>query len=276
MKRIRIMGLSLIAAFAVAAVASATASALSPPQPVFGRCLAQAGGKYANSGCSKIEAGKNKFEWHTEVPPKHVFSAKLKEGVPTLETVSGTKITCKTEENHGAEILDTTHVGKVVAEFTGCETNAIPCQSGATSGKIVTKSLSGGIGVEKVGIVEGKEVDAKNKVASELHGETGPNLAEFNCGGLPVVVHGSLLHPAKSNAMVLTATEKFVAKAGEQKPDKYQGGPVDEHTLESNTNGGPFEEAGQTITALVTFEEKTEINTLEGPKCASLPCDSGP
>jgi hypothetical protein len=263
------VGLSLLAVFALAAVVVSSASATEARQPVFGRCIAKAGGKWANSGCSKIEAGKEKFEWKTEVPPKHVFKSKLKEGIPTLETVGGTKITCTAEHGEGAEITDTTHVGKVVAQFEGCETSKLKCESaGQPEGKIVTAALAGGIGIEKLG-----ETAAKNKIASELHPETGTSDAEFTCAGLPVVVRGSILHKVTSDAMKTVTTEKFVAKAGEQKPEKYQGGVTDEHTLESNTNGGPFEEAGQTITAVAEFEEKVEINTTEGPTC-SLPCHS--
>jgi hypothetical protein len=261
MKRMRIMGLALIAVFATTAIAAASASAT--PQGEFGRCVAKAGGKYANSGCTLEKAGAEKFEWLPGVV-KNKFKSKLKEGVPTLETVGKTKITCKTEESPG-EFNTNKSVAGVVAKFTECETSGLPCKStGAAEGEIVTSALEGKVGVEKITIVEGKEVPSKNKLALELHAPTGQKVASFICAGLPVEVIGSLLHPILGGKMLLSAAEKFVAKAGEQKPDKFAGGTVDEHTLESNTNGGPFEEAGQTITALATYEEKVEANPIKG------------
>jgi hypothetical protein len=258
MRRIGMLGVFALAAAVLAVIAG---SASATPSPEFGRCVAQAGGKYANSGCTKVEAGKEKFEWHSGVVKNH-FTGKLKEGIPTLETVGKTKITCKTEENPG-EINTPKSVAGVVAKFTGCETSGLPCKSaGAAEGEIVTSSLEGVLGVEKIAIVEGKEVPAKNKLAVELHAPAGQNIAEFSCAGLPVVVRGSVLHPVVAGKMLLSSTEKFVAKAGEQKPDKFAGEPVDAHILESNTNGGPFEEAGQTITVLSTAEEKLEANPV--------------
>ena len=106
MKRIRVIGLALVAVFAVTAIAAASASA--EPQGEFGRCVAKTGGKYANSGCTTAST-KGKYEW---VPglEKRGIKSKLKEGVPTLETVGGTKITCKGEESGGAFKTNNTEV----------------------------------------------------------------------------------------------------------------------------------------------------------------------
>jgi hypothetical protein len=256
MKRMRIMGLALVAVFAMTAIVASSASAAGPS---FGRCVAQAGGKFLNNGCTKPSTpGKEKYEW-TNVIPKPKFFSKLKEGIPTLETVKGTKITCKTEEGPG-EITSPKSVGGVVATFTGCETSGLKCASaGQAEGVIVTSALEGIIGVEKVGT----KTPLNDKVASELHAPVGQKVAAFVCAGLPVEVRGSVLHPVTVNKMLLTATEKFTASKGKQKPEHYAGGVPKEHILESNTNGGPFEQAGQTITALVTFEEKVEINTTQ-------------
>jgi opacity protein-like surface antigen len=257
MKRIRIMGLALIAVLAMASIAAASASA--EPQGEFGRCVAQAGGKYATSACTTEVAGKTKFEWLPLV--KRGISSKLKEGIPTLETVGGTKITCKGESSGGAFKANNKEVEGVEAHFTGCETSGLKCSSaGKPEGEIVTSALEGRLGVEKVGT----KPPVNNKLALELHAPAGSNVAEFSCAGLAVVVKGSVLHPATTGKMVLTATEKFTASKGEQKPEKFAGGTTDEHILESNTSGGKFEEAGQTITALATFEEKVEANPTKG------------
>lgn len=252
MKRMRLMGLSLVAVFAMAAMATASASAT----PEFGVCKAQAGGKFLNSSCSKASTpGKEKFELTPVV--KNKFTSKIKGTLATLETVGGTKITC-TGETSGGEIKNSTEVGKVIAKFTGCKTSGLACSSpGAGAEEIVTSPLGGVLGTEKVGTTP----PYNNKLAEELHSEAG-NVAEFSCAGLPVVVKGSVLHPVTTNKQVITTVEKFKATKGEQKPDKFAGGPADEHTLESNTNGGPFEEAGQTIEATVTFEEALEANSI--------------
>jgi len=253
MKRIRLLGLSLIAVFAMAAMASSSALA----SPEFGVCEAQAGGKFLNSSCNKASTpGKEKFELNPV--KKNKFTSVIKGTLATLETVGGTKVTCKGESS-GGEIKNSKEVGNVVAKFTECSTSSLACKSPTATkeGEIVTSPLGGALGVEK----KGTKSPFNDKLAEELKSEKG-NVAEFTCAGLPVVVIGSVLHPVTTNKMVSTTVEKFKASKGEQKPDKFAGGPADEHILESNTNGGPFEEAGQTIEATVTFEEKLEANSI--------------
>ena len=72
MKRIKIMGLCLVAVFAVSVMASASASAEAPE---FGRCLAKAGGKFSDAGCTKGVVSKGKFEWTSGVE-KNKFTSK--------------------------------------------------------------------------------------------------------------------------------------------------------------------------------------------------------
>jgi hypothetical protein len=260
MKRMRVLGLCLVAAFAIAAIVVSSASAAASPE--FGRCKSKAGGKFKNSGCTLLakSATEEKFEWEKSVV-KNKFKAKQKaETLATLETVGGTKITCTTEENSGAEYNLPKKVSKIVAEFSGCETSKIPCNSaGEPSGKITTHPLAGTLGVEKLFVKEGKIEEAKNKLEVQLFAETGSALANFTCSTISVEVTGCVAHPVSGGKMLLTATEKFTASKGEQKPDKFLGGPADECALASNSGSGA-EEAGQTITAIVTNEEKIEAN----------------
>jgi len=255
MKRMRVVGLCLVAVFAISVVMAGSASAAAPS---FGRCQAKAGGKYESSGCTKEakEVSKQKFEW-TNTIVKNKFKAKQKEAtLATLETVGGTKITCTSEENENAEYTGEKTVAKIVAHFSGCETSKIPCNSaGEPSGKITTHSLKGLLGVEKLGTTP----PFNNKLEVQLTAETGIALANFTCSTISVEVKGCVAHPVSSGKMLLTATEKFTASKGEQKPDKFLGGPADECALESNSGSG-FEEAGQTITAILTNEEKIEAN----------------
>jgi hypothetical protein len=254
MRRIKIVGLSLVVVLAVAAFAASSALAAAPE---FGRCVAKAGGKYASAACTTEVAGKTKFEWEPGPGPNNKFTSAIKVGtVAKLETVGKQVIEC-TGETSGGEIKNAKEVAKVVAKFTGCTAIGQKCESeGAAAGEIVTNALGGPIGVEKLG-----ETAAKNKLAEDLQGENAEKLvATFKCAGLPIIVRGSVLHPIKSNKMVNTAVEKFAATKGKQKPEKFVGEPKD--VLESSLAGGAFEQSGQTITANVKFEEKIEANSV--------------
>jgi len=265
MRRIKIVGLSLIAVFALAAITAGSASATAPE---FGRCLKTAEHSLSNYNSSKCvqlgsegalseaeELKKSVYQWAPGVV-KTKFTTKQKEAtIATLETVGGTKITCKAETSKG-EYTGLKTIGNMVAHFTGCETAGLKCNSaGKGEGEIDTAPLGGPIGFETI-----VSPASKDHLANELHSESG-NVAEFTCAGLKVTVIGSVLHKITANAMKLTATEKFTASKGEQKPDHFAGGTVDEHILESNSGSG-FEEAGQTITSILTNEEKVEANSV--------------
>ena len=253
MRRMRVIGLCLVAVFAMSAMFVSSASATAPE---FGRCIKKAkaeGAGFSDAGCLKAVGTAAKFEW-TNTLAKNKFSASSAT-LSTLETVGGTKITCKTEKNAGAEYTGEKTVGKIVAEFAGCETSKIACNStGNGSGEITTFALKGLLGYEK------KEVElSKSKLEVQLSAESTPLIAEFTCSTIHVEVKGCVAHPISAGKMLLEATEKFTASKGEQKPDKFDGGPIDECALSSNSGTG-FEEAGQTITAKVKNEEKIEAN----------------
>lgn len=279
MTRTRILGVCLVAAFAFSALAATSALALTKGLPAgeFGECVkvAAGAGKFSTAACT-AEGGEKKYEWKPLASPVSLTGEMKPETIATLETVTGTKITCKHEKNVG-EIANTQEVKNVVATFTECETSKIPCENTAKEGEIVTNHLGGVTGVEKEGIVEGKLVESKDKLAQELHAEGAATLATFTCGAFTIEVKGSLLHPATAGKMTSKLTEKFSASKGEQKPSCYYEGKDTEpdnssdntiehcHALESNTNGGAFEESGQTITALVTLARKVELNPVMGP-----------
>jgi hypothetical protein len=262
-------------AFAFLAV-TADATFANPPQPVFGRCLAQAGGKYANSGCTKIEAGKNKFEWHTEVPPNHKFRLRLKEGTPTLELDDGEKIVCTTVEGTG-ELRSTRVVQHITLKFKGCHLGqtTVQCtntEGAAESGEIVTRSLDGVVEVYKRGIVEGAEVSAKNKVGEEYHDETGEerfiggqHFSVVNCGNFELFEFDKpFLHAITADKMSKSLTEKFVQKTGEQNPDHWWFGAKDSLQMVGRGAGNSGGEAGLGSMTLVSeWEEPIEINTVQ-------------
>jgi hypothetical protein len=251
----------MLAAVAIVAIAASSAFATAPE---FGRCVAATGtGKFTSSKCT-VEAkttAEQKFEWLPGVV-KNKFKTKIKEStIATLETVGGTKITCTNETSTGEFVLggNNKEVGKMIVKFNGCETSKLKCESPTAkeTGEIITAPLGGPIGYE----TKPAEL-AKAHLANELHAETPGNIAEFECSGLKVEVRGSVLHKITANSMKLTATEKFTASKGKQKPEHFFGGSPKEHVLESNKNGGAFEQAGQTITGILTGEEKIEASTV--------------
>jgi hypothetical protein len=266
--------LATIVAVAFVAVASLASAAVAAP-PEFGRCVkltAPETREYSDAGCTKEVSAAGKFEWLPGPGPKAKFVSKLKEAtVATLETVTATKVTCKGESDTG-EYSGLKTVADLTVLFTGCESGSLACTSaGQTSGDVATATLEGELGVEKVGSPE-----TKSKIGLLLFASGHGAISEFECAGLPVTVRGSIIHPVPANKMLLTATEKFAATKGEQKPDKFAGEGADAHTLESSVAGGPFEEAGQTLTTVTTNEEKTEVRAgvAKAAECPDLPAES--
>jgi len=128
---------------------------------------------------------------------------------------------------------------------------------GALAGEVVTNSLVGELGVEKLGATS-----ASNKIGLDLHrgGKTEP-LMEFKCGLTAVSVRGSVIASITSNKMSLTQALKFKASTkGKQKPESFVGEPKD--VLEASVSGGPFEQIGLTLTTTQTDEEPVEINSV--------------
>jgi len=296
MKRMSIVGLCLIAAFAMSAIAVASASATAPE---FGRCIkGEAGTKYSDAGCTKA-LGTGKYGWTTTIVNNKVESV-MTSTKATLESEGGTKISCTKQVTPPFEVStpNTKEVRGVVGVYEGCASSAVPCENakGGGSGKITTATLEGAIGVEKLG--ENKEKTKKepqlNKIANVLYGPGGKanggksSLAEFECTGLlQVNVEGSIMHPITANKMLSESVEKFTATKGEQKPtlfveapteaceaknpvpskDKVETGECDNHQLVSKLKETAleFEESGQSQTNKNKSTlpiEKIEVNTV--------------
>jgi hypothetical protein len=271
MRRIKIVGLCLVAVFALGAVLAGTASAANPE---YGRCIKEGAKKvnnYDNSKCLKLasedpgtEAEKIKkgsFVWHSGVPAKSGFTAALKPStIATLETKAGTKVTCKGLSGAGKYTgLKTVTIQKT--DFTECESGGIKCNTtGAGTGVIKVKELDGELGV----ITKGSP-STKDKIGNALWpvggtATSGSELVEFACGGLTVKVKNSVISPVSANAMKLAATVKFTAAKGVQKPKEFVGGPP--MFLESKFSAAPYEQSGQSATTIQTNEEKVEIRSL--------------
>src|ERR1700747_2368996 len=152
MKRTRIIGLCLVAACAMFAFTAASASAFEN-LPHFGKCVAKTGGKYSNSGCTKLAktVESEKFEWEPLATTVKFTSLKEKEtNKAVLESASGTEISCTGQAEKVGEYGPGDQVKNVIGEFSGCEALGASCNSeGAKSGFINTKKLHGQPGIVK-------------------------------------------------------------------------------------------------------------------------------
>jgi hypothetical protein len=270
MRRIKIAGLCLVAAFALSVALTASASAANPE---YGRCLKAPTKKltnYDSAKCLKFaseDAGseaeklkKGNYEWtKTIVKPK--FTATLKPAtIATLENHSGTKVQCHKLKSAGEYTgLTTEKVTETV--FSECESSSVPCQTaGDGSGVIKVKELEGELGV----ITKGSP-STKDKIGNALwpKGSTktgGGQFVFFECVGvLTANVHNAVIAPITSNAMKLEATVKFTGAKGVQKPKEFAGGPAE--FLETSFSGGPFEPSSQVATTIVKNEEKVAIRS---------------
>lgn len=275
MRRTRVIGACLVAAFAAIALAATSASAFTREAPEFGRCIKHTGGHWKDAGCKTAAkvSSEQKYEWYpavgeaengeTKLAEKVKFTSASKEGtLIQLTTVSGEGIACKTQtalgEATGAKTLRSYNI-----VFKGCAETGEKCTStnpvAGESGEIKVKELVGLIGIEKFGATH-----ATDKVANLFKPASGEIFTEFECGGIPVKVKGEVMNPLTADSMLLTTTVKFVATKGKQKPEKFATDPTGtKRILESNKLiGGGLVQAGQSLTTIQTNEEKLEINTL--------------
>jgi hypothetical protein len=227
----RILGVALLAVFALAAVAVSSASAA---EPAFYECAKVSGGKYSDKNCSKPGEGKTaKYELKEGIGKKHTFTGKG--GAATLHTpaVSG-EVKCGAFKDSGTLTSPTTE-GKVVSVFSKCTSIGKNCNSpGAKKGTIETNDLDGSLGyINK----------SKKEVGVDLKPESGKYLAEFNCEGLEIKVEGSVIGHQLGDIDTFSKTSEAVFKVngeGYQDVKSFEGGSPD--VLESTINGsGPFE-----------------------------------
>jgi hypothetical protein len=175
-----------------------------------------------------------------------------KSGVTTLETVKKAVITCKADKGSGEVTGPKT--GNMRITFTGCEfvTIGVVCNStGVPPGEIVTAPL-----VMTLGYINGP----KKEVGIDLSTATGGPLMEFSCGGLRVLVDGSVIGKITPVNKVVAPPSHFALRftqaGGKQKPTKFEAGPTD---VLSTSFGGPFAESGLSSPEEVAFAVPTMI-----------------
>jgi hypothetical protein len=211
-------------------------------------------GGFTTSSCKEESpTHTGKFDWYPGVVDGGFITAIKPTTTAKLETVGKVQVTCTGESSSGS-ITGLKTVGGVLIKFTGCESGGAKCStSGLAEGELETASLEGALGIERITEKEGKET---RHIALDLY-PTGATEAflEYTCGGAaPVTLSGSLLAPVPAGKMLTTATVKFTATAGKQKPEAFEGGGQD-------VLRNPFgEQVGLTLTSTQTNEEAIEIN----------------
>jgi hypothetical protein len=274
MKRIRIMGLCLVAAFAIGAVASATASAVTTIPPEIGRCVATgAGSNFTSNKCTTEDVGDGTFSW---IPGAVAAKFTAVGGTGTLESIpSKGKISCKTVSSSGEYTSNKTEFVTATI-FTGCENKAakVKCESSkangnSTVGTIINFPLVGEFGMitkpTKAGVDLSGVVAAGPPFSTNL-------LANFECGaktqgdgtGAQLFVEGDVIGEiVATNGMSLTSKLKFDKTAlGAQKPENFEGGP-NTHLITWLFTGGPpaVESSNEVTTTTTTNEEALELRT---------------
>jgi len=190
-RHVRMLGLCLVAVFAVCAYAVSSASAL----PEWGKCEAKPGGKYSDSNCTvKAKKGTGTYEWKkgTELSPvpfkgesvgsggvltsefygcehegneleqipgkKRVTRKDCEEHGDALASVGAAYVECSNEQAHG-EAAGKNTVTNVGVVFTGCLLLGVaPCSNTQNEGEIHVNPLKGVLGYinkseKKVGVL---------------------------------------------------------------------------------------------------------------------------
>jgi hypothetical protein len=251
MRRMGKIGLCLVCACAIAAMAATIASAAeyelqNPPE--FGRCVkvAPKTGAYKGGHCITLAPGKGRYDWQPAPGAKPKFTGLLEATVLNGTGAGKPTISCEFGEAEG--------------EYTGPKTLALKklvlsdcqkagaktpleswCQNiGSFRGEVSTKELTGELGyIEHVG--------KKTKVGLDLKPTTGKALAMFECGGaeetVPMVeigtgtgtlyeVEGSVIGRIKRlNRPVTENIVTYAVNSGAQVPEKFEGGVKDTLTL---------------------------------------------
>jgi hypothetical protein len=233
-RHLRMVGVCLIAVFAIAAVAATSASAL----PEWGKCVAKAGGKYTNSNCTtKGKGGTFEYLKASQVSAKRVAEGKSANipfsgknvgsggvlrtgglicetetqvfyeqqtrqhcieqgGKPTYSGEEGISVECEAENNTG-EAEGKNKVANIHVTFTGCTVfGSAPCSSaGAAEGEIKVNPLKGALGYLNKST---KEVGVMLEPAVKK-----AHFADFNCGGLVYTSVG--VGNSKEGAFYLTS-----------------------------------------------------------------------
>jgi hypothetical protein len=257
MLRIRMIGLALVAVFAMGAVAAASASA---EHLEFGKCVEQAGAgtKYKDANCLEVSAT-GKFEWVPLAAGSNVpFTATSPAG--KLVTVGGEEVNCEKDKAVGHLTGPTTDLATVT--FEGCTgLLGVKCTTaGQAAGTIVSTPLKS--------LLVWLKTTPPLEAGLLLEPVTPPTFATFVCGGVETLtVRGSVLVPltvlnAMSTTFTLTSNETKGKAAFTEYQKTCATTKTKPATLETEGTGlkpFKFEQSGISGVDTVSFSEKWEV-----------------
>jgi hypothetical protein len=177
MKRIRIVGLCLVAALALVAIASASASAQTAE---YGQCLAKKKGNYSDAACGKSLPKKGKYEWYPG-QPKTCIAKKKGNWANSSCTVPKPK-KGKFEKEPGSKFTTSSGPGSL--------------ESPVLSGPVVCKKSTG----------TGEITGAKTGVVSTLFEECESSLEKCTSSGQSV---GNILTPPNHIELIANPETRF-------------------------------------------------------------------
>jgi len=211
MKRMRILGLALIAVFALGVVAAATASA--EEGPTWYECAKGTKGVGYEKGCLK-EGGKGGYELKVGVGAKKKATKAKAKGTSKLHTFIPGKgdipVECGAAKGESTPVAPNL-VTKAVTTFSKCKAAGAPCQSGTKKETIVTAPLAGHLGyISKSPLKVGVILTDEAKPGSGY-------LAEFDCTGVAHIrtlgavigeLTGDINHFSKTAELAFTVQTK--------------------------------------------------------------------
>jgi hypothetical protein len=189
MKRMRILGLALVAVFALAAMTAAGASA---SKPVWKVCVKSAknAGEFSDKNCSVSAGGTGKYNLVAGIGKGKGFKGKGGEAIlhNVVPGKGDIQVKCASFKDAGS-IVAPSGVVKVTSTFSKCKSLGSPCKTeGGKKETITTNSLAGSLGYLN---------KAHTAAGESLTNEAAPGsgfLATFECEGLAKVrVHGAVI-----------------------------------------------------------------------------------
>jgi hypothetical protein len=221
MKRIRMMGLALVAVFAFSAMVASAAQA-----GEYGTCVKTVKvnkkytGNYTDANCTVVNAKhEGEYEWAPTPVGSHIKTTDTST-TATLKSALGS-VVCKKSKSTG-EITGPKTDTEIVT-FETCETSKKKCtsvQAGEKVGNITTYLLDTSLIDHGEKGLSGKEPVEGEVWTQFVSSEHEPYQAQFTCVGVPGVfeVSGSLsgVNTINVNKMSTTGTVTFTEKGGEQ------------------------------------------------------------
>ena len=210
MGRMRILGLALLAVFALGAISAAGASAT---EPGWYECAKNKEAGTLEKGCLPFAGGKAGYEVKPGLGKGKGFKLKGGEAVLHVKTYLGDNtVICAASKGTGLYEAPN-RVKDVVISYSKCValTTKTCASAGAKKGEIKTQPLSG-----ELGYVESSPVNVGLKLENEATpGPTGL-VEEFECVNLEVKAHGEMIGELKGNTNAFSKESELVYVSSER------------------------------------------------------------